>query len=1224
MATRTISTKLAIDGESEYRASLQRINTELKTLQSALKLTESQYQTNANSMQALKAKGEDLNNLYTAQKSKVEALKSALDNAKAAEATYSQQKAELKAKIEANNKALEDLKKTTGDTSAEEARLTKENEELNKQLQQCDAALSATEKGVNSWQTQLNNAEVELNNLDAEIQKNNKYLDEAEKSSDGCATSIDEFGKEVDETAESVKSLSEILAASELQEFAKKITAVLGECVTASSDFEAQMAAVKRTTGMSDGEIDALGASFKKLSTEIPITTQELANIAMNAGQLGIAKENIEQFSIVMAQLATTTDLSAESAATMLAQFANITGIKTAEEYERLGSTVAALGDSTATTASKVVDMSQGIAAAGTMAGLNSTDILAISAAVGSLGIEAAAGSTAMSTLIQTLFKATQTGGEDLNKFASVAGMTATEFKTAWATDAAGALNTFIQGLNDTERNGQSAILVLESLGITNVRQTKAILGLAAAGDLLSSCIAKGNEAWEKNTALNEKAGVMYATLLAKTQKLDHASNNLKIAIGDALAPALGNAAVKGTELLNAVTGFIERNPELVESLTLVVGGIAGVTTGIASLKAAYKVLDLLGMAGGLKTVTAAAEAAGGGLSGLVAGLAAAGPILAEVAGGIALVTAAVAAVKDTVDDVKNGGLLGEGHTLEEYQENVENYRQKVEELSATYEQMTWSGADMTMITNELDMARIALANAEGELASETTAVAEAERAALEAGTELSESTEKQTAVNEAMASSLSEIAKAYKEQYDACLESLDGQIGLFDEYIAKINEDTDTAQELLDRWATQTVTLAEYTENLKKAAELGLDSGLVASLADGSAESAGYLSTIITEIQNCGNGVGTIGTSAEEAVQHFNNAFKMTTEAKQKLAETMTTINTDLQTQLEAMETQAAEVNFEGFWGAVDTAFANVGINFQEIGLNIGSGLSGGIDNSAETAAASSTALADGVTNAAKDALGVQSPSTVFHDIGSNVDQGLADGITDSSATVLSAAESLASQLTKTMTDGAITAVDSFEASFSQITYRAQAVLSEMSYAAVNATSGLPNQMYSIGSSIVDGMISGVYSRSGALYAAISSVVSNAIATARSAAGVHSPSKKTQEIFEFVGEGMIVGIESKKGKVSEATKDVVNNALKLDSGTLRHLTNAINNATPDLSEILMTYAREKIPVSEENGNGDINVTFTGDVIVSEKADYREFADYLSKEIRKECRRRGN
>ena len=78
MATRYISTKLAIEGESEYRSAIQAINGEIKSLQSALRLTESEFQNNANSMAVLTSKGEALNNLYKAQQSKVDELRAAL------------------------------------------------------------------------------------------------------------------------------------------------------------------------------------------------------------------------------------------------------------------------------------------------------------------------------------------------------------------------------------------------------------------------------------------------------------------------------------------------------------------------------------------------------------------------------------------------------------------------------------------------------------------------------------------------------------------------------------------------------------------------------------------------------------------------------------------------------------------------------------------------------------------------------------------------------------------------------------------------------------------------------------------------------------------------------------------------------------------------------------------------------------------------------------------
>ena len=51
----------------------------------------------------------------------------------------------------------------------------------------------------------------------------------------------------------------------------------------------------------------------------------------------------------------------------------------------------------------------------------------------------------------------------------------------------------------------------------------------------------------------------------------------------------------------------------------------------------------------------------------------------------------------------------------------------------------------------------------------------------------------------------------------------------------------------------SQTDYLNLYSENLKKAAEYGLDDGLIKSLSDGSEESAGYINAIIQNIEKLG-----------------------------------------------------------------------------------------------------------------------------------------------------------------------------------------------------------------------------------------------------------------------------------------------------------------------------------------------------------------------------------
>lgn len=1213
MAQRTISTKLAISGESEYRAALSRINTELKTLQSALKLTESQYQTNANSMQALQAKGQALNNLYQAQKNKVQELRSALDNAKQAEQKYAQQKADLQKKIEENNKALEKLKTTTGDTTKEEAKLTEENAKLQKELTEVDAKLAAAEKGTNSWQTQLNNAEIQLNNLDAEIQKNDKYMDEAKNSADGCATSIDEFGREVDDTSESLRGMGTILASQELARFAEKVKDALVECASAAMEFENGMAGVKRTTGITGQELDELGNYFKDLSTEIPITTKELTSIATTAGQLGVkGKENVQQFTEVMAKLATTTDLTADTAATMLAQFANITGI---DDYERMGSVVASLGDATATTATKVVEMSQGIAATGTLAGMSATDIMSISAAVGSLGIESAAGSTAMSTLIATLYKATQSGGEKLSQFASVAGMSAGEFKAAWENDAVGALDAFIRGLNDTERNGQSAIMILDELGITNVRQTKAILGLASAGDLLTGTIEQGSRAWEENTALNEKAGIMFDTMKAKMQTLENSTTNLKIAVGDALAPAIIGLAEGGQKAIEGITDFVQKHPSLTTALTAVASGIVGITTAIAGAKAAWKVADFLGMAGPLKDLAAAAAGAGGGISGLVAALG----TIALPAAAAATALAGIVAVVDEIKTVENIGFLGEGKTLEEYAENVNTCTAALEEAKEQYNELAACGGDLTMAQNELDHATIALHHATEEYEAAQESATEATDAASDAAEGLSDADAHAQAAAEGLTLALDEIAQAYKDTYDEARESLEGQIGLFDTYAAEISEDTDTAKEMLDVWAQQTANLASYTENLEKAARYGLDDGLVRSLADGSTQSAGYLATIIGEIESCANGTGTLGTSAEEAVAAFNASFERTSEAKDNLAETMAAINSGLEESLALMEEEAAGINFDGFWDAVDNAFANVGISFNEIGLNVGAGMKGGIESSTGDVSGAAEQMAQDAVTAAESALGVHSPSTVFREIGANLDAGLAEGVEQNSAIVTGAIQALTSELKAAMRESGVDASDHFAEGLKEIQIKTQSELQSLKSTLDMGTMGMYDQMFGIGSNVVYGMIQGIYSQNGYLYEAVYSVTSNAISAARAAAAVASPSKKTREIFEYVGEGMAVGIESKRQRVADATQETVDQALTIDTSGAEKVARMLKMPTPDISSLLYG---QTLPGSTQPVEENINITF-GDVTINNGQDIREISTELGREIQREKRSRG-
>lgn len=211
MATRVISTKLQLDGEAEYRASLKNINSELGKLKSDLKLTESQFAGQLNSYDALAAKGETLAKIYEQQEKKLAATNKILKEAQDAQDKFAKAAADAKDKIAQTEAALDALAGTEGDTSAQQAELTAELEKYKTELATAEANQEKATQAVNKYQTQANSAEAELNKLGSTLEDNDRALAEAAKSSDGCADSVDKYTGKVKHADEETEKFSDKL-----------------------------------------------------------------------------------------------------------------------------------------------------------------------------------------------------------------------------------------------------------------------------------------------------------------------------------------------------------------------------------------------------------------------------------------------------------------------------------------------------------------------------------------------------------------------------------------------------------------------------------------------------------------------------------------------------------------------------------------------------------------------------------------------------------------------------------------------------------------------------------------------------------------------------------------------------------------------------------------------------------------------------------------------------
>ena len=413
------------------------------------------------------------------------------------------------------------------------------------------------------------------------------------------ADSAESFGSRA---TQAVDAVSSVLAAAGISAALKEIKEGFDGCVQASMDFESAITGVAKTTDLTDEELADMSDAIKAMSTEIPASTTEIAAVAEAAGQLGIQKDALLDFTRVMTMLGTATNMTAEDAATALARFANITGMS-ADNYDRLGAVIVDLGNNFATTESEITQMGTRLASGGKLAGLTEPQIMALAAAMSSVGIEAEAGGTAMTQTLNAIEKAVATGEDSLQSFADVSGMSADSFAEMWNTDALGALTAFIRGLGNLDEQGESAVLVLEDLGLTGIRQGNMLKSLALAADQMDSAVQTANTAWDENIALTNEANKRYATTQSKLDMMQNAYNNLKVAVGDAFTPALRDAYDAGTDVLNVLGEFVQENPALVKGVatfTGVVGGATVALTAYAAISKVIKALDIATIFGGM------------------------------------------------------------------------------------------------------------------------------------------------------------------------------------------------------------------------------------------------------------------------------------------------------------------------------------------------------------------------------------------------------------------------------------------------------------------------------------------------------------------------------------------------------------------------------------------------------------------------------------------------
>lgn len=524
------------DQVNKSKATLSQYQTKLNSTESAMSALQKEYKTNQTQIQAWKDAIGDSYHTTEQCETAISTLAARNKELTVSMKANSASQKEYNAKIAEQKKNLVDL----GSTYEESQR---------------------TFNGLRAGAATLNN---ELKSLNKSFITDNENILKLSHSFGVASQKANQF-------AETIKPLSALSAA-----------VIVGATKTAI-DFEDAWTGVTKTVNATPQQFEKINAGLKDLAQNTSSTYQDIAHYAELAGQMGIPTDSIVGFTKTITELGDTTNLVGEEAAQSIAKFSNVMvsqSKKTNTYYSRLGSTIVDLGNKFSTTEADIMDMATRLGVAGKMVGLNSNQVLGLSTALSSLGIEAAAGGSSVSKMLKTIDLSVSTGDKKLQKFAEVSGMTSQQFQKAWGEDAAGTFLKFVEGI------GKSADVTktLDELGIKEVRQAQSMGALAQSSDVLARALNVSQNAWQANSAMATEAEKRYGTLKSQMSQTWEAVKQAADELGQAFTPTLTSILKVVKKTANAFSNLDDGTQETIAKLLLLTAASYPTAKGLGKI----------------------------------------------------------------------------------------------------------------------------------------------------------------------------------------------------------------------------------------------------------------------------------------------------------------------------------------------------------------------------------------------------------------------------------------------------------------------------------------------------------------------------------------------------------------------------------------------------------------------------------------------------------------
>ena len=425
--------------------------------------------------------------------------------------------------------------------------------ELNRTLKELKKSLNGIERGTDEWNKQCES----IKRVKAEIANVNEELRETEKENVGLVDRINGF---VDKWGNIIAGVAAV---------GTGLVMAGRKAVNAFAEMDAEMANVRKFTGLADDEVKELNEDFKKMDTRT--SREDLNKLAEEAGRLGkSSKEDVLGFVKAADQINVALDELGDGATLTLSKLTNIFGdearLGTEKSLLAVGSVINDLSQNCTASAGYLAEFGKRMAGVGAQAGMTIPQIMAFAAVLDSQGQACEMSATALSQLIMNLFK-------EPSKIAKATGMDLDELNKALKRSTNEGLLMLLQKLKEL---GNMDVLapVFKNMGENGARASQVLATLAGNVEMVKWQQEQATQSFEDATSVTNEFNVQNSTVEAELDKARKRVTELAIELGEKLMPVMKHVISTTTLTLKAMSttiDFLVRNKEAIIVLTAMV-----------------------------------------------------------------------------------------------------------------------------------------------------------------------------------------------------------------------------------------------------------------------------------------------------------------------------------------------------------------------------------------------------------------------------------------------------------------------------------------------------------------------------------------------------------------------------------------------------------------------------------------------------------------------------